>query len=248
MLKFTNGVYSPTYYQLINRCPRFRHCPCSPESLLWPRALFPGSLPLLPDFSLGGPFGGKSGLGTHCKDHEVFEYFGQGDSMHAWRTLGVSDGVPGKQKIGMRVHHLGFWFPLWIMGVAQSMPLAFEMLLDILFWFCILFSGHRRLQRGLGSLILRLGVAGVSGLKLNYSTLRANYAYLRGASDRSFRGLHQGCIIFLSDDCTQSPVLFFFFFFLNPGAEIRHSCCLAPFHTIQPWIAALFFSWHVSPL
>lgn len=111
---------------------------------------------------------------------------------------------------------------------------------SILVLYSIQRSQNRRLQRGLGSLILRLGVAGVSGLKLNYSTLRANYAYLRGASDRSFRGLHQGCIIFLSDDCTQSPVLFFFF--LNPSAEIRHSCCLALFHTIQPWIAALFFS------
>lgn len=65
------------------------------------------------------------------------------------------------------------------MNVVQSMPPRFRNVTKYSIW--VLYSmqrlQNRRLQRGLVSLILRLGVAGVSDLKLNYSTLRANCAY-----------------------------------------------------------------------
>lgn len=59
---------------------------------------------------------------------------------------------------------------------------------SILVLYSIQRSQNRRLQRGLGSLILRLGVAGVSGLKLNYSTLRV----LAWSIGSKFQGLTSG--------------------------------------------------------
>lgn len=48
--------------------------------------------------------------------------------------------------------------------------------------------------------ILSLGVAGLSSLKLKYSTLRAGSEYWSGVWDWRFKGSHQGGTILLSDD------------------------------------------------
>lgn len=114
------------------------------------------------------------------------------------------------------------------------MALAFEMLLDILFQWL----QNKRIQRGLIALKLRLGVAGVSGLKPNYSTLRAamrigvgpgiqvSGAYIRAA---------QSSFLMTTQRIR-------FFFLQTPGAENKDSRKLAPFLPTQAWRVALSIS------
>ena len=139
MLKFSKGIFSPTYYQLINRCPCFRHCPCSPESHLWPRALFPGNLPFW-----------TSLWEVHLEKRVAL--------VHIVRTmkclnilarvtpciLGGHLGYRMESQVSRKLNE-GPSLVLLVhaMNVAQSMPLAFEMLLNILFGFYILCSRYR---------------------------------------------------------------------------------------------------------
>lgn len=126
-----------------------------------------------------------------------------------------------------------------MIGVAQSMALAFEMLLDILFQRL----QNKRIQRGLIALKLPLGVAGVSGLKPNYSTLRAAMRIGVG------RGIQvSGAYI----RAAQSSFLMTtqrvrFFFLQTPGAENKDSRSLVPFLPTQAWRVALsIFPTHPS--